>query len=117
MATEAEISKIARLLWTERGKPENGLSESREQAKQLLDDRDAICCPVQYTISPRAKHGTQIALAGAERSESWPRRKAANGQVNSAGCDPAAEASDVSDCLDAIDAALSSARGEANRYK
>lgn len=119
MATNAEISKIARLLWAERGKPGSGLSEFRDQAKQLLDDRDAICCPVQYTASPSAKRTRRetapLSLAGVERSESWPRRSAkADSQVNAAGCDPAAEAGDISDCLDAIDAALASARGEGN---
>ena len=115
MATEAEISKIARLLWIERGKPANGLSDFREEARQLLENRDAICCPVQYTIEPRDKRleapAAQLSLSGAKRSETWPRqREVAQGQISSAGCDPAAEASDLSACLDAIDAALSSAR-------
>ena len=112
MATEAEIGKIARLLWTERGKPEKGPMEFREHAKQLLDDRDAICCPVQDTANLLAKRPQRL-LAGTVRSEPWPRRSDANkGQITAAGCDPAAEASDVKNCLDAIDAALSAARRE-----
>ena len=115
MATEAEISKIALLLWTERGKPANGLARCRDQAKQLLEDRDAICCPVQDTIKQPATRadtpGSGVSMPGAERSEAWPRRReAAEGQINSAGCESAAEAADMSDCLDAIDAALSAAR-------
>lgn len=104
MASESEIRRIARLLWVEEGKPPGEMPSFVEKAKRILEQRDAICCPMGD--QPGDKNSKLMP------SDFWSFEEGATrgASFTSADCDPAAGRENMEACFDALDTALATIR-------